>query len=190
MSNLKFYGLSALPQELEANAFYFITKGTHVESFVTDVIGQAKMVGNAPLIKSIVMEELASWGDSSQQIEIVQDIAARDAFSAESESNILAIVLDSSENGDGSGSAALYAYEHSAKVWHKLSDYGDAGNGGASWETLSGKPVSNPVDIDSAVNMKHLHSNKTVLDLLGEDSNENLTFRGAKVTTQWVNKDW
>lgn len=187
--NLKFYGLSALPGTLEPDAFYYIENGTYAEAYITNSAGVARMVGNSTMINALIAAELSQWTGSSSQVTIVADIAARNALTADAETNLMVVVLDASDDPTVDSGSALYAYSLSADTWYKLSEY-ESMDVTVAWDDISGKPSSTAAQIDSAVSQAHQHTNKAQLDKVGEDANGNLTYNGSAVKTQWIDKAW
>ena len=58
------------------------------------------------------------------------------------------------------------------------------------WDDLVNGPTSSAAQIDDAVSKAHSHANKAQLDKIGEDGNGNMTYDGAAVKTQWIEKNW
>lgn len=57
-----------------------------------------------------------------------------------------------------------------------------ASGGASSWNDISGKPISTPVQIDGAVADSHTHSNQPVLDRF-EESRGDLIYGGNRIST-------
>lgn len=56
LSTIKFYKLTALPQVLAPNSFYYIENGQYVESYLTDDSGVAKKLGNSSMIEELTTD--------------------------------------------------------------------------------------------------------------------------------------
>ena len=187
--NLQFYGLSALPTTLEADAFYFIENGNYVESYITNSEGIARQIGNSLMINTLVAAALANWSGASSQIIIVPDILARDTLATTAETNLMVLVVDATGDATVGSGSALYAYDFTATIWYKLSEY-ESMDVVVQWGHIQGGPASDPAAIDTAVSQAHSHSNKAVLDKLTESAGGDLLYDGEGLKTLWVSKDW
>lgn len=187
--NLQFYGLSALPDTLEADAFYFIENGNYAESYITNSEGIARQIGNSLMINTLVTAALANWSAASSQITIVPDVAARDTLVATAETNLMVLVVDATGDATVGIGSALYALDFVATTWHKLAEY-ESMDVVLDWNDLENGPNSSAAEIDDAVNEAHSHSNKAVLDKLTESADGDLLYDGEGLKTLWVSKDW
>lgn len=188
MSKVAFHKVASLPGTLEANAFYFVENGSYCESYLTDDEGVAKSVGNSTMINALIAAALASWGGAANSVEIVADIAARDALIATLEVNAMILVVDASADATVSAGSALYAYDFATTTTYKIAEY-ESMDVTLEWASISGRPVATPAQIDAAVGASHSHSNKAVLDKLGEDV-DGLTFDGQGVNSRWSTQNW
>lgn len=50
-----------------------------------------------------------------------------------------------------------------------------------TWGNLQGKPASTPLSIDNTVTVAHSHTNKTVLDKIGQSAAGNFTYNGVEI---------
>lgn len=50
---VKFYKVSALPNTLVPNAFYYVENGEYAEAYLTDSTGVAKKLGNTSMIQAL-----------------------------------------------------------------------------------------------------------------------------------------
>lgn len=50
-----------------------------------------------------------------------------------------------------------------------------------NWGSLQGKPASTPLSIDNTVTVAHSHTNKTVLDKIGQSAAGNFTYDGVEI---------
>jgi hypothetical protein len=53
LSTVRFFKVTALPAELQANSFYYVENGAYAESYLTDDAGVAKKIGNTEMIQAI-----------------------------------------------------------------------------------------------------------------------------------------
>ena len=80
-------------------------------------------------------------------LEIVANIAARDALSLSA--NAMVLVLDASADSTVKAGGATYAYSHSDTSWTKISE-AESLDLALSWANLTGKPTSTAAEIDTA----------------------------------------
>lgn len=186
MSNLKFHKVTSLPGTLEADAFYFVDNGTYAESYLTDSTATAHSIGNTSMIEAVagplITTELADFNS----LEIVADIAARDALGLTR--NAMVLVEDASADANVGSGAALYAYKEATTDWSRIAEY-ESLDIVLSWANISGKPSSSPANIDDAVTKRHTHINKSTLDKIGETGGL-MTFDGTEISTQWNTLNW
>lgn len=186
---INFNKVDTLPAVLQTDAFYFVDNGVYAESYLTDSTGTAKAIGNSAMINALVADALANWTGESSQVTIVANIAARDAAIASAETNLMLLVIDATGDSTVESGSALYAYDLATDTTYKIAEY-ESMDVILNWVDIVGGPTSTPVQIDDAVDQAHTHANKAVLDLIGEDAEENLTFRGEAVKTQWETLGW
>lgn len=185
---VKFFGVSELPSQLEADSFYYVSNGDYAESYVTDSAGTAKAVGNTVMVNQLVTSALASWESTRDSIEIVADIEARDALIDSIDRNVLILVIDASADSTVDSGSALYAYDSNNDEVYKVAEY-ESMDVTLQWSNISGRPTSSVSQIDSAVGMAHTHNNKSILDGIGEIDGE-LAYGGEIVSTVWQTKNW
>lgn len=69
MALVKFYKVSILPTTLEADAFYYVLSNNYAESYLTDINGVAKKIGNSEMINQLIDAKLEDftyvWSPSS-----------------------------------------------------------------------------------------------------------------------------
>lgn len=118
--------------------------------------------------------------DGLDTLEIVADIAARDALTLGR--NALVLVEDASADADVTSGAALYTYKAAADTYTLIATYEDPE---VVWESIVGRPASSPAQIDGAVALAHDHANKALLDALAEVGGA-LTYSGGLVITAGV----
>lgn len=188
MAVLKFHKVSTLPPTLEANAFYFVLNATFAEAYLTDSAGTARSIGNSAMINALAGSATTAALADYNLVEIVADIAARNAFVAGKQRNLMLLVLNATGDATVASGAALYAWRESDASFIKLSEY-EAMDVALVWGNISGRPASSPSTIDDAVTKRHAHSNAAVLDALG-DSAGGLTYAGQPVGAGWQATDW
>lgn len=188
MAQVRFYKVTSLPGTLQPDAFYYVENGTYAESYLTNSAGVARAVGNSAMINALISEALANWSGAASTVQIVADIAARDALIATLDANAMILVIDASADPTVDAGSALYAYDAAAEQTYKVAEY-ESMDVVLRWADIEGGPSSTPAQIDNAVSLAHSHANKSTLDQLGSDA-DGLTFNGAGVTTRWANNNW
>lgn len=151
-----------------------------VEHYITDSSGNTFPLGNTQMINDIFDERLMD----QNFVEFADNIAAMYAFATPLTRNMLFLVLDATGDPDGlvAAGSAFYAYKYDTNVpfadrFTFISDF-ESQNLNIAWESISGKPSSNPAQIDLAVANSHTHANKAVLDKLSVDADGDLTYDG------------
>lgn len=190
MSQIQFFKVNALPQTLQGDSFYYVSNGNHAESYLTNSAGVAKALGNTAMIRSLIDEALASFQPTSaNMVEIVANIAARDAMVSVATGNLLFLVVDATGDATVGAGSALYAYAHGTGITHKVAEY-ESMDVVLDWSALRNRPTSPVADIDAAVSQRHTHNNKAVLDKLSEAADGSLRYGGAGVSTDWSTANW
>ena len=187
---LNFFKVSALPTTLQADSFYFVQNGNYAESYLTTSDGTAKSIGNTAMINALATAaaNTAIASAAANPVEIVADIAARNALTTASTTNKLILVRDATADTTVGSGAALYVFEKSNNTTSKIAEY-EGLDVVLTWANLQGRPTSAPSEIDDAVSKRHTHSNLATLNKLGE-SGGSLTFNGANVSTIWNTLNW
>jgi hypothetical protein len=191
MAQVKFFRVATLPGTLEANSFYYVGgSGPYAESYVTDSSGAAKAIGNSVMINALIDAKLEDLTINTASV--VADITARDALTASATSNLMILVLDATGDSTVDAGAALYIWDNDTTTIHKIAEY-ESIDLEFTWAALTGKPSSDVADIDEAVSQRHTHSNKSTLDLIGQDD-DTMTFNGEPVSgtgaPTWGTTDW
>lgn len=181
MAALNFYKVTSLPGTLVANSVYFVENGTYAETYVTDTAGVAKGVGNSTMITAV-----AGGAGAPSQVEVVADIAARDALTLTK--NTMVLVLSAIGDATVAAGSALYVWVQSTTSYSKIAEY-ESMDVVLQWANIQGKPTSSVANIDLAVTNSHTHSNKASLDKISEIGGL-LAYDGAVVATQWISTDW
>lgn len=188
MPTLLAFKETALPAELQANAIYFVAppaRPGYVEIYVTDAAGgAARRVIDQATIQGMIDAAIAAGTGGGV---IVDDIAARDALDATNALQVL--VIDASADPTVTSGAATYVWREATSAWVKISE-AESMDLSLSWSALSGRPSSTPANIDAAVAARHSHANATQLDLIGEDEDQNLTYRGQRPGVAWNSTGW
>ena len=189
MADLKIYKETALPGTLEANALYLVAPAanpTGLEVYATNAAGDAAR--RVPTINDInAMIDAKLVGGGGGALVVVEDIAARDAI-PDPDSGAMVLVLDASDDATVDAGAATYVYVD-GDGWVKISE-AESLDLNLTWANIEGRPNSSAVQIDSAVSSAHSHSNKTELDLIGQDGDGNLTYNGARPVAEWASTGW
>lgn len=185
---LKFFKVTNLPGELEADSFYYVANDDFAESYLTDSEGVAKAIGNSAMIEDIAEEVVNDAIAAFNSVQIVADITARNAL--DPESNIMVLVLDASTDETVTAGAALYVYDLSNTTWIKVAEY-ESMDVAVDWSAISNGPASSTSAIDDAVSASHSHSNKTELDKIGESGGV-MTYNGSPIGGEigWEDLDW
>jgi hypothetical protein len=123
------------------------------------------------------------------RIEIVANIAARDALNG-ADRNQLILVTDATGDATVSSGAALYVFRNSDNTFIKVAEY-ESMDFSLTWAAISGKPSSAPSLIDDAVTKRHDHTNKAALDKISEIGGA-LAYDGNVVSgsSDWAQTDW
>ena len=190
MSILTIFKETALPAELQANAMYLVappSKPDYVELYITDKNGvTVKRIPTTDDIQAMINSSTGGIIPGSK-LEVVADIAARDALAPTS--NITVLVLDASADPAVGSGAATYVYQSSVSAWHKISE-AESMDLVLDWANIQNKPVSSVADIDDAVSKRHTHTNLTQLNKIDEDGAGNLTYGGAYPKAALQTENW
>lgn len=188
MANYQVFKETALPGGLTANSIYFVAPAARpdfVEIYVTNAAGDAarKVIDQATVQAMIDAAVAAGSGGAV----IVDDIAARNALTADNAQQVL--VLDASADATVTSGSATYVWRAATSAWIKISE-SESMDITLSWAALTGAPSSTPAAIDDAVTKRHSHANATELDKIGEDGDGNLTYGGARPHIAWDSTGW
>jgi hypothetical protein len=188
MAVIKIHKTTALPGTLEGHSVYLVapsSKPNYVEMYVTNAAGtQARRIINSDDIQAMIDASLAGSGSN---IEIVADIAARDALTKTNGKYVL--VLDATGDSTVSSGAASYVWRAATNQWIKLTEY-ESMDLTITWAMIQGKPTSSPSAIDTAVSNSHTHSNMTQLSKVGEDANGDFTYNGNYPRARLETSGW
>ena len=190
MSNTPYnaHKVTAVPANFAANDVFFVAPAsdpTKLEVHVANSAGTAlRRINTTDDIQGMIDASVALVGTGS----VVADIDARDAIEAPKNSEQV-LVLDATADPQVSSGSATYVYEAATSTWHKISE-SESMDVVATWAAITGKPNATPVDIDDAVAQRHSHSNKTELDLVGQNVDGFMTYNGVLPKTGWATEAW
>lgn len=188
MSLLKFFKVSVLPSIFEGDSFYYVANGDYAESYLTNSAGVPKSLGNSTMTNALIQAALANFQTRANAVEIVANVAARDAMTAAAESNLMILVVDATGDSTVGAGSALYAYAHDTTTTHKVAEY-EAMDAVLNWSQIQGRPTSTAALIDDAVTKRHAHANSAVLDKLSEVGGQ-LQYGGLPIASDWSTKNW
>ena len=179
---IKLTAVPALP--CEGSAVFFVApqnKPTYIEIYVSNNAGTAlKRLLTDTDIQGLID---ASISGLAGEMPIVADIAARNALSPTSNTQVL--VLDATGDPTVTSGAATYLYRVSTTSWIKLNE-AESIDLVLQWANIQGKPTSSPTAIDTAVGNSHVHNgNLTQLNKIGENADGFLTYNNAFPKTGW-----
>jgi len=153
--------------------------------YVTSADGStARRIINSDDIQAMID---ASVANVSGGIEIVADIAARDALTPTNGKYVL--VLDASGDPTVNSGAASYVWRAATSQWIKLTEY-ESMDMTITWAMIQGGPSSSPSAIDAAVANSHTHANMTQLNMIGEDANGDFTYNGNPPRARLETAGW
>lgn len=188
MATVKIHKTTALPGTLEGHAVYLIapaSKPNYVEMYVTNADGSsARRIINSDDIQAMIDASIAAANDG---IEIVADIAARNALTPTNGKYVL--VLDATGDPTVASGAASYVWRAATSAWIKLTEY-ESMDLTITWAMIQGKPTSSPSSIDAAVANSHIHANMTQLGKIGEDGNGDFTYNGNPPRARLETAGW
>lgn len=187
MSVYKIYKETTLPGTLTPNSIYLVAPAgspNYVEMYVTGTSeSTVKRIINETDIQAMIDASLSSISE----IEIVADIAARDALNPDR--NLVVLVTDASADATVDSGAATYVYNNGSDTWTKIAEY-ESMDIAIDWSDIQNGPSSTPAQIDSAVANSHTHTNKTEIDKIGEDGDGYLTYDGELPHIAWDSTNW
>lgn len=186
MATFKVFRETVLPGVLAPQAVYFVApvgKPNYVEVYVTNADGSAaRRVLNEADITALISAQVSAVS----QIQVVADIAARDALAPSS--TVYVYVRNATGDATVTAGGATYLFDVANTAWVKVSE-SESMDLSLSWAAISGKPSSSAANIDDAVTKRHSHANMTELNKVGEAGGE-LTYSGVQVKTEWSSNGW
>lgn len=166
--------VTALPGTLDANTVYLVSTGAnHLELYATGNTADARRILTETDIQALIDASISGLS----AVEIVADIAARDALTLTA--NAMVLVLDASADSTVTSGAALYAYRQSNDTFTKVAEY-ESMDVTINWSDIVGRPSSTPAQIDTAVANSHTHANKTQLDQIGQSASGDITYNSRE----------
>ena len=188
MAVFKIHKTTSLPGTLEGNSVYLVapsSKPNYVEMYVTSTDGtQVRRIINSSDIQAMIDAAVANV---TSGIEIIADIAARDALTPTNGKYVL--VLDATGDSTVTSGAASYVWYSTTSQWIKLTEY-ESMDMTITWAMIEGKPTSSPSAIDTAVANSHVHTNMTELGKIGEDANGDFTYNGLPPRARLETAGW
>lgn len=173
MTQFRISKVTALPTTLEANTVYVVSVGVDkAEIYVTATNGAVRRLLNEADVNDIVNTAMTNISS----LEVVEDIAARDALTLTANTQI--IVVDASADPTVDSGAATYAYRHSDTSFLKISE-SESLDVVLSWSSITDGPTSAPSAIDTAVANAHSHTNLTQLNNIDQDADGNFIYGGT-----------
>jgi hypothetical protein len=189
MAEYKVFKETVLPEtaSLEAHSIYLVAPAArpdYVEIYVTGATtSTVKRVIDQSDIQAMIDSEIAALS----AIEVVADLAERDALPLTANSQVM--VLDATADATVDAGAATYVYRHSDTSWTKIAEF-ESLDLVLNWSDIVGRPASAVADIDDAVARRHTHANRTELNLIGEDANGNMDYNGQPLVIAWDSTAW
>lgn len=185
IKEFKVYKETTVPSTWVADAVYFIqaTGSTYMEIYTTSNTAVPKRLINESDITTLI----AAGITASQELKIVANITERNALNPTT--TLAVYVVDATGDTTVATGGAYYLYNPTTSTWIKTSE-AESLDVVLSWNSIEGRPTSTPAQIDAAVANSHTHSNKTQLDKIGEDANNNLTYNGQLPYTGWESTNW
>jgi len=179
--------LTADPGTYAPNTLYFIAPSSSPGELHIILSSNDGSVARHTVTKAEVQSMIDSAIQAANNVEYAADIAARNALTLTS--NTMVYVNNATGDPTVSSGAALYFYRSDTHTFIKVAEY-ESMDVVINWNNIQGKPNSSPSAIDAAVANSHVHSNKTQLDLIGQDADGNLIYnnnniKAALTTVQW-----
>lgn len=193
MNLVNFQKLSVLPAVLEPGAVYFVinpVNPAYTDIFVVDSTGlNYKKVYGLQEVDSAIYNAIANLAPTNAKV--VANIDERDLLAPVTP--VFAVVVDATGDPSVQSGSASYVYDPTSSAWIKISEY-ESLDVTFSWDQLQNKPASLVEDIDDAVTKKHDHTNKSVLDRIGEDATGKFTFDNLPIVGStpfvWTTEEW
>jgi|TARA_R110000851_G_C13028964_1_gene560922 hypothetical protein len=189
MAEYKVFKETTLPTvgSLDVHSIYLVAPAAspdYVEIYVTGAsTSTVKRVIDQSDVQSMIDSDIAALS----AIEVVADIAARDALTLTANTQIM--VLDATADATVDSGAATYIYRQSDTSFTKIAEY-ESLDVILNWSDIVGRPSSAVADIDDAVTKRHVHANKAELDLITEDGNNRLLYNGNLPVIAWDSVNW
>lgn len=172
--------VNQLPATLEANTMYVVKAPGALTADL--VFTGSDPTVTAKTVSRIDVEQIVGTAvDASTSVYFKQ--AYGDMLTDRPKANGLVYVADTTGDPTATTSTRVYLYNKALNTFMGFPNSGGGGSTDVTWNQILGKPASTPAQIDQAVAQMHTHTNKVVLDMIGENASQKLTFRGAQVDT-------
>lgn len=185
MSVIKIRKVVTLPGTYEPSTMYMVqgADASLMELYVSSNDGASiKHLINKSDIQAMISTAMASYN----ALDVVADIAARDALAPTVVRTVL--VLDATDDTTVTSGGATYVYNPATTTWYKIAEF-ESMDVVLQWESIQGRPTASPAQIDTAVAQSHTHSNKAVLDGLSIVDGE-LYSAGAPIQPHLEENAW
>ena len=170
------------------NTFFYVAptgNTTDVELYVSDKTGNAvRRIINETDVKALIQQATLA-GSATAKYMVVADINARNGLT---DKTAPVFVKNASADPTVKAGGAFYIWDTIGNEWVKTAET-ESMDVVLKWADITGKPTSTVTDIDNAVSLRHNHSNKTQLDLIGATADGKITYNGALVAPT-LNDAW
>lgn len=182
---MKIRKVTTLPGTFENSTLYLVP---NADASLFDMYLSASNGASVRRIisKSDIATMIADAISGAESVQIVADIAARNALNPTTITQVL--VLDASADATVTSGAATYIYNPDTTSWIKINE-AESMDVVLNWVNIVGKPSSSVADIDDAVTKRHTHANKSVLDDISDQSGY-LGYKGAPVRAYLDAEEW
>lgn len=188
MRQVKFFRETAVPATLQTDSIYFISDSSNPNLMEVYVVGNTPSDVRRVINKSDVENLINAYLAGATELQIVNDIAQRDALNPNRV--LFVLVLDATGDPTVSSGSASYVYRPgNPGQWIKIAEY-ESMDMIINWSNISGRPNSSPADIDDAVAKSHTHANMTQLNKVGEDANGNFMYGNQYPKIAWDSVNW
>ena len=190
---LTFRKVTALPSTLAPNAVYMVAPdgapADYLEIYVTNATGTAaRHVPTRGEIQTMITNAVAGLGTGDDSdTAIVANIAERNALAPDT--IMFALVLDATGDASVKAGAATYVFNTGTSAWVKVSE-AESMDFVLQWANIQGRPDRTAAQIEAAVDQRHTHTNMTQLNLIGQDTDGNLTYNGQNPAAGLQTADW
>jgi hypothetical protein len=185
MANFRAEKVLALPGTLTPNTIYLVTDADAdlLQLHVSSSDGaSSRHVPTMAEINTVI----ANATSNANGINVVADIAARDALDFALPS-VMVLVVDATDDNSVLTGAATYVNDGSS--WIKIAEH-ESLDVTLEWANIQNGPTSTVAAIDAAVTASHSHTNKAVLDNLTYSAANGLMYNTAPVGTNFATVAW